>query len=86
MICCQVLLQKLCTALEPLLQDKGTTKMYGEGGNLREKEEAQLVLGLMVKNKSVQLGASEPHVRRKQKPWWLDRHKDFQVMETIPEE
>lgn len=51
-----------------------------------KKEEAQLVLGLMVKNKSVQLGGSEPHVRRKQKPWWLDRRKDFQVMETIPEE
>lgn len=51
MICCQVLLQKLCTALEPFLQDKGTTKMYGEGGSLREKEEAQLVLGLMEKNK-----------------------------------
>ena len=68
MICCQVLLQKLCTALEPLLQDKGTTKIYGEGGNFREKEEAQLVVGLTVKNKSVQLGASEPHVRRKQKP------------------
>lgn len=39
----------------------------GEGGSLREKEEAQLVLGLMVKNKSVQLGGSEPHVRKKAK-------------------
>lgn len=41
MICCQVLLQKLHTTLQPLPKDKGTIKKYGEGGSLREKQEAQ---------------------------------------------